>query len=99
MAENLDRSDRLFGEVNINNSLEKSQVIPKNETWKLRKVHGHSPYNNDNTRAILKFGDEVLFITHGDCYISEYGEELVGDGTKELTIILENDTGKKQIMA
>ena len=55
----------------------------------ITRIEGSAIYDPD-VKVELKFGSDVLFVTHGTL-VSQVPQLITGDGTKELTIILTND--------
>ena len=56
----------------------------------IRQFAGNACFNS-SVKVEITFGDEVLFVTHGES-IWNIDKELTGDGTKKVRISLVNDS-------
>ena len=73
-------------------------VVPSGETWTVLEFVGSAAYVATTTVRLVWDPDGtpiVLATTHGDTRIV-LEEEITGDGSKKLSIVLLNDTGSSQ---
>jgi hypothetical protein len=91
----IDRSDGHYEEVPALGRVVKEQVPANGKTWELVRFVGSAAYLPD-TRVKLVWdvggaGEEVIASTHGDANL-EMVRQVVGDGTRKLALVLENDS-------
>ena len=95
------KSDHHYGSVGANSEVEHDEVIPNGETWKITRFTANGAYLDDTMVCLCwdRGGDddELLAASHGDASIP-MEKELVGDGSKKLTILLTNDTSSAHVM-
>jgi len=77
-------------------------IIPNGESWLIRRFKGSASYIPDTESCLIwdrgGAGELVLYCTHGDADV-EIDFTLVGDGVKELEIVLDNQTDTAQSMS
>ncbi len=97
----IDKSKRLAGSVDALGELRDDQVPADGKTWRITKFVGNALYLGD-TSVLLVWdeggaAEDVISCTHGDSDV-DLDVEVVGDGVKELSLILANDTSSSQLM-
>ena len=92
-----DKSDELNKAVSSTSSESKSQTIPDEETWIISKMWG-SACHCGLTKAQISFDTDILFVTHGDLILDNQ-VKVTGNGTKQLTIKLQNDSDNQETMS
>lgn len=90
----IDHSSEIFQSVPASSATYEDQIIPNGETWIVQHVSGAAAFSPD-VRVLIVWdrggaNEEILFATHGDS-TKEIDRELTGDGSKKLSIVLEND--------
>lgn len=78
-----------------------STVVPNGETWRVVRFIGNGAYLDD-TAAELWWDrggaqEKLLAATHGDADMP-IDEEVTGDGSRALTIVLTNDTSSAHVL-
>ena len=102
MATNISlaRDDELIKVVSAGSYEIKEQTVDNGETWVIMFMCGNSVYRND-VKCEIRYGTdesyEILFVTHGDFSMDTY-KELVGDGTKKIKILLQNDSSNSETL-
>jgi hypothetical protein len=92
MAANKDT--RLYKAVS-SSSTETDEYTPgTNVKVYITEVGGNACYSPD-VKVEVKFGTDVLFVTHGDS-IQNINQTVTGDNSKKLAILLTNDTDQTE---
>ncbi len=72
-------------------------IVPDGESWEIRTFTGNAAYVSDVAVCLVwdrgGSAEEVLAATHGDATIT-VGREITGDGTKKLSIMLDNQSSE-----
>ena len=90
-----DKSNDLWLTVAANDLEEKVIVIPDGESWNIQEIDGSGA--GDNTASCLVWDSTILFCTISSLNL-QFNTTLVGDGVKELKIVLDNDTNASHPM-
>jgi hypothetical protein len=97
----IDHSKSIFQSVPATSTTYEDQTIPNGDTWKIQKATGSAAFTAD-VHVLLVWdrggaGEEILFATHGEAQ-SVLDRDLVGDGVKILSIVLENNSLDAQVI-
>lgn len=65
-------------------------------TFEIYEMGGAAVYNEE-VKVEIKFGTDVLFVTHGDLII-KLRKQLTGDGSKKIIIKLTNDSSTSETL-
>ncbi len=65
-------------------------TLSDGEIWTISEMGGESVFNNE-VKAEMKFGSDVLYATHGSGKLST-NQNIIGDGTKVFSMRLINDS-------
>jgi len=77
--------------VNANTAVtDEAYVVPDGKRFNFTHRCGSACYSND-VNVEIKFGDEIIFVTHGD-KTNEKKRKIIGDGEKEVKIYLNNNS-------
>ena len=97
----IDRSDSLYEAVPALGRVVKDQVPANGKTWEIVRFVGSAAYLALTTVKLVwdqgGAGEEVIASTHGDANL-ELVRQVVGDGTKKLALVLENDAPAAQML-
>lgn len=97
----IDRSDTHYETVAALGRVVKDQVPANGKTWELVRFVGSAAYvPTTSVRLVWDYGgagEEVLASTHGDANL-DFVRQIVGDGTKKLALVLENDDDAAQVI-
>lgn len=95
----IDRSDSLYETVAALGRVVKDQVPANGKTWEIVRFVGSAAYLSTTAVKLVwdagGAGEEVIASTHGDANL-ELVRQVVGDGTKKLALVLENDASAAQ---
>ena len=92
---NNDKSGEYWQTVAANDVDDKVWVVPDGETWILQEVDGSGA--GQNAIVCILWDGDILFCTISSLIMS-FDRKLVGDGIKELKIVLDNGTDSSQPM-
>ena len=95
-----DRNDEAFESVAAYSTTTRDQVIPNGETWQVSEFQGSAAYSPDASAKVIwdRTGTpDVLASTHGDATFILM-RNCAGDGTKKLSIVLDNQTANEQLL-
>ncbi len=91
----IDRSDSHYESVAALGRVTKDQVPASGKTWEVVRFAGSAAYSPETSVKLVwdlgGAGEEVIAATHGGANI-ELVRQVVGDGTKKLALVLENDS-------
>jgi hypothetical protein len=77
------------------------QTVPNGEVWQVIKFQGSAAYVADTTAALYwdhgGAAEQLLASTHGD-QAFELEATVTGDGTKKLSVVLDNQSPNAQAM-
>lgn len=97
----IDRSDSHYETVAALGRVVKEQVPANGKTWEVVRFIGSGAYLPTTAVKLVwdygGAGEEVIAATHGDANV-EMVRQVVGDGTKRLAIVLENDSESAQVL-
>lgn len=97
----IDRSDSHYESVGALGRLVKDQVPANGKTWEIVRFVGTGAYLATTAAKLVwdsgGAGEEIIAATHGDANL-ELVRQVVGDGTKKLAIVLENDSPSAQVL-
>ncbi len=97
----IDRSDSHYETVGALGRVVKDQVPANGKTWEIVRFVGSAAYlATTAVKLVWDFGgagEEVIAATHGDANL-ELVRQVVGDGAKKLSLVLENDAPSAQIL-
>ena len=91
----IDRNDTLYENVPALGRVVKDQVPATGKTWEIVRFVGSGAYVPETTVKLVwdqgGAAEEVIASTHGDANL-DLVRQVVGDGTKKLALVLENDS-------
>lgn len=97
----IDRSDSHYELVGALGRVVKDQVPASGKTWEIVRFVGTAAYlPMTAAKLVWDFGgagEEIIAATHGDANL-DLVRQVVGDGTKKLSIVLENDDASAQVL-
>ena len=97
----IDRGDSNYETVSALGREVKDQVPANGKTWEIVRFVGSAAYlSTTAVKLVWDFGgpgEEVIASTHGDANL-ELVRQVVGDGTKKLALVLENDAPSAQVL-
>lgn len=95
----IDRSDSHYESVGALGRVVKDQVPANGKTWEIIRFVGSAAYvATTSVKLVWDYGgagEEIIASTHGDANV-EMVRQVVGDGTKKLALVLENDSDSAQ---
>lgn len=81
---------RIYSTVVAASTVKLNYLVPNGKTVAVTKFMGNATFTG-LTLVTIKFGEEILFATHGDS-VHSIELDCVGDGAKNLTIELNNQS-------